>query len=603
MSQILPSFRLADFARYSWEDVLEQTDFKECYHYSTAFHLRTQEAEASGDSLAHEVFTFLSEITSNIMQLKEQADPLAGAKAHLDMLSDAHLDILRGLVAASDPEMRARIADILWVCKRDTDRTRPSEMAKIAIKSYLQSAETLEDIKNWMNCADRIERAAQLALPIDGKKDTTMRCLVVSHVDNLITRYIDVEPEFLTGSAMKVLQKYLRTVVNEPSKYAAIAAQKAAWGKAKKDYYQAVAYRQIESEWHKMAGDQVAARNARLLIAEADVWYTQEALKEPSPNYAVAAGRIGNAIKAFRGIEGTAAPIEQLRKQMAVYQQKSVSQMVFIPIAREEYQDTEMQKSAKDLVAGKTLRDALYSLAFGYRLIQTVDNLRSEAEQEAKPGSLLQIIPMVLVDKEGKTKAISGNGDDSIEETMFRNARFYQGWIGVNFVAPACVQSSSEHKVSLDDLSFIVDKNPFIPQGREPLFARGLLAGLQGDLVVAVHLLIPQLENSMRHILKLNGFIPSSLSSRMIQDEYTLNKVLELPDLKQILTEDIVFALKGLLVERMGSNSRNDVCHGLLDYNQLFSGQLLYLWWLTLYLCLYPGFKQWAAELANYEQL
>jgi hypothetical protein len=139
--------------------------------------------------------------------------------------------------------------------------------------------------------------------------------------------------------------------------------------------------------------------------------------------------------------------------------------------------------------------------------------------------------------------------------------------------------------MSLDDLSFIVDENPFIPQGREPLYARGLLAGLHGDPVIAAYLLIPQLENSLRHLLKQHGFIASK--SEVIQDDYLLNKVLYSPDLKEVLTEDIILILKGLLVERMGANIRNEICHGLFDYSQFFQPQITYIWWLTLYLCLY----------------
>jgi hypothetical protein len=74
----------------------------------------------------------------------------------------------------------------------------------------------------------------------------------------------------------------------------------------------------------------------------------------------------------------------------------------------------------------------------------------------------------------------------------------------------------------------------------------------------------------------------------MIQDDYTLNKVFDKHDdhLKQILNENVVFTLKSLLIERMGSNLRNEICHGLYDYNQFHTGTIIYLWWLTLYLCI-----------------
>lgn len=193
-------------------------------------------------------------------------------------MSDDDLAILRELITTvSDPEMRARIADILWVCKRDTDRARPIQMARVAVHSYLQSAKTLEDVNEYTSCHDRIQRAAQLAPLTDGKKSKEMRCLVAQHIDNLIDRYADVENEFLTGSAMKVLQKELNKSLNAiysddlaryAVKYAAVADQKAVFADKLQDYYQKLAYREIESKWHKIAGDQEAERRARWDIAD-----------------------------------------------------------------------------------------------------------------------------------------------------------------------------------------------------------------------------------------------------------------------------------------------------------------------------------------------
>jgi hypothetical protein len=177
---------------------------------------------------------------------------------------------------------------------------------------------------------------------------------------------------------------------------------------------------------------------------------------------------------------------------------------------------------------------------------------------------------------------------------MLKIARFYHGWYGFNFIAPACSQICIEHNLTLDNFSFIVDDNPFIPKGREPLYAKGLMAGLQGDPIIASHLLIPQLENSLRYILKQNDIVTSK--REIIQDDFLLHEVLNLPELKEVLAEDLIFTLKGLLIERWGSNLRNDICHGLLDHNHFFDSVLAYLWWLTLYICLVPSCKKWVNE-------
>jgi hypothetical protein len=248
MSQDISSFELSDFTKYQWTQILAQANPKKCQNYSEVFRAKAEEYQLSGDSLAQEIFTFLSKITCLSMDIIGSKNTSFMEKMISERLSDYDLTILRGLVTTvSDPEMRARIADLLWICKRDTDRARPIQMARVAVESYLESAKTLEDIEEWTSCRDRIQRAAQLAPRIDGKKSTARCYLVVQHIDNLIDRYADVENEFLTGSAMKVLQEDLKKNLNAihsdlpgyAAKCAAVAAQKAVFADKMQDYHKA----------------------------------------------------------------------------------------------------------------------------------------------------------------------------------------------------------------------------------------------------------------------------------------------------------------------------------------------------------------------------
>lgn len=617
MSQLQSNFVLKaeDFDKYQWIEILNQPNLKQCQKYSEEFRARAESYQSSSDVLGQEVFNFLSTITSTFMDPLLNKSSIA-EETMLALSSNEQRTLLRELVlTVADPEMQARIADILWICKQDLEKSRPIQMARVAAKSYLQAAKNLEDTENWVLCYERLQRAAQLAILVDGKKSTEMCCIVISHIDQLIDRYAEVEDEFITGSAMKVLQEDLRksfSVIQSDlsiyaTKCAEISAKKAVFAEGFQNhhraFYQKIAYREIESEWYRIAGKKEAERNVRLQLAEVKVWYAQQALADnESDSYGVAAGRIKSAIKAFKKIEDTFGKrqdtfdrIKDLHKQMLDCQKKSRSQMISVRISEpDDFDDSEMQKVARELVQEKSLRDALYSLAFGGNLIPNFADLQLEAQQDIETNKIL--IPTAFVDEEGKTKAVSGDNEDSLEGTMFRIATFYQGWYGLNFIVPACSQIRSEHSIQLEDLSFIVVENPFIPKGRESLYARGLLAGFQGDTVIAAHLLIPQLENSLRYILKQNGFIASNLTSAMIQDEYTLNKILDLADLRQVLNEDIIFSLKGLLAERMGSNLRNEICRGLFSHDQFFISQIAYLWWFTLHLCLVPTYNKWVCN-------
>jgi hypothetical protein len=58
-----------------------------------------------------------------------------------------------------------------------------------------------------------------------------------------------------------------------------------------------------------------------------------------------------------------------------------------------------------------------------------------------------------------------------------------------------------------------------VPEGHEGIYARGLFAGFKGDFLTATHLLVPQFESSIRHVLSQCGVVVSKLDRFGIQEE------------------------------------------------------------------------------------
>jgi Domain of unknown function (DUF4209) len=602
MFKDLPPLSLADFANYPWQEVIKSTHPKTYWQYCLAFEAKATEEKKTGNTTEHAVCAFLSRLCTNLIHMAGQDDPFASLDDWLAAITNEQILLLWKLLAlVEDPELRARIADILWTSGLCLDGNQKAESAKIAMESYLLSAKTLESANDWQPSSWRVKRAAQLATKIDGKKKTTNCQTVVDFIVDVIKCYrVSTEHEFLTGSFMQVWLDNLKDLVINPDYYAQICADKALIGERSisddgttsdnyhQNYYQSKAYRKIEAQWHKIAKDETARRQALIMAAEADVRYAFTELQRPNPSYAVVAGRLRGAIGELRKIVGTTERIQELRRELVKYEQLSMSQLIVVPYDPEHIVDIELQETARNLVKGKNLRDALYVLCFKYKVIQEKSYLKKQAEEYLEEGHLSNFFPMQLVDREGKTKAYSDPGNP-LEEKMYRDARFSQIILGINFVLPACEQIATEYKPAIEELDFAFSNNPFVPQGRERLYARGFLAGLNGEWDVAVHLLIPQMENSLRHVLREKGYFSANLSSKMIEDDFNLIKILDLSEMENILGEDLFFDLKGLLVERMGSNLRNEVCHGLMDVDDFRNPLMAYLWWVVLYLCLYPS--------------
>lgn len=188
--------------------------------------------------------------------------------------------------------------------------------------------------------------------------------------------------------------------------------------------------------------------------------------------------------------------------------------------------------------------------------------------------------PSILTDDVSEAEA-------AIRAEMFRHAAMQQQVHVVALVEPAREQLTFEHRARISDILPLVAYNPLVPPGHEMIYARGLHAGLTGDMLVAAHLLAPQLENSIRSLLVRTGKTVSGLDDQGIQDEFSLNTLLHnyQTDLIAMLGKDTWFDLCGLLIERFGSNMRNSLAHGLLNYEELTSPQATYIWWLALHLC------------------
>lgn len=103
---------------------------------------------------------------------------------------------------------------------------------------------------------------------------------------------------------------------------------------------------------------------------------------------------------------------------------------------------------------------------------------------------------------------------------------------------------------------------------RHRIIEKGLDAYFEGDYIVAVHLLIPQIENALRHISELNGGLVIKDHAYGKQLE-TLNNVLKSEQIRTCFTEEGAFYLRNLLSDMRGMNLRNNICHGLIEETEM----------------------------------
>jgi len=414
---------------------------------------------------------------------------------------------------------------------------------------------------------------------------------VIAHIEALTQRLDGADPFYLSSCLMEMLQTHK---VGDPAMYAplaekgALAAQAAGrWDLARHNWI-------AKAGWYvRASSDEAALRETQIRIAETYVGEGEAALKRQTPSYLAAAHFYELAIEAFRSVGQAADRVTELHKILLDYQKKSLSEFKLVS---QELNVKELQDQSIARVSGKSFNDALFALA---RVSQppSVAQIMNAVISIGKNSIFQNVMPSTLVNGEGKTVAaraalLSEDGNDAdaaLRYEMYQYAARLRSTYVPAVIEPARYQITLEHDFGVRDLVPFTTHNPFIRPGHEVTAATGLAAGLRGDFVTAGHLLAIQMEVSIRHVIASHG-VPTSTLVNGIQSEIELGALLRLPKALEVFGEDRVFELKGLLVEKAGSNLRNLVAHGLVEHDAFFTNDFSYLWWSFLQLCCIPYF-------------
>jgi Domain of unknown function (DUF4209) len=187
---------------------------------------------------------------------------------------------------------------------------------------------------------------------------------------------------------------------------------------------------------------------------------------------------------------------------------------------------------------------------------------------------------------------------------MMRNADLHRWHVFHAYLQPVYHKIVEEHRLTEPCVWELIQGSKFVPPGREEFFVRGIAAGFRGDLLMALLMLIPQIENSLRYILHELGTIARAIDDTGIEEEWPLQRCLAAPKIAEILGEDLIYELRTLLIEKGGPNLRHLSLHGVLAAGEFRSLQCFYAWWLILKMAfvLAPAFpERLAAERATEE--
>jgi hypothetical protein len=589
----------ADLCRYDWQTRLAQHDRKECCSFCEVLAAGAMECQAANDDLGRRVFSLLHTVASFWPNFDAKGNPYGSMMSRFDGtrslnaedLTEPDLAALTAILEKiEDPEYRARVADVLWVTKRNF------KAACIAVNAFLESAERLKTHDRWPLYTERLERAARIA-SVRGFE--TERKAVVAAVEAAITGFEHNAQAGLLCHRLMTILLMLRE--GDITRYAPLAERMARDFATEGSWQFSEAYWQCAEQWHRRARNAAEAQRCQLESAECNVSLGEAGLA--AQGAMCAAHWVGRGLEALRRAKADPVRIKSVNLRFLELQRASLSELKTITADEEAipgFRENEklMQEKSAAFVRGKDFQAALERFA-NITLPTNLEELRKQYAKASEHTIFDKIIGSSAIDHTGKvadTIPPSGFGTpeeeaETLRKKLCQQARTINWPMQVAWkIEPARIVLLHEHPIRLQDLLVLVQNNPFIPQGHEGIYLRGLQSGFFGDWLTALHLLIPQVEASIRLVLQQHGSITSTLDSDGTQQERDINQLLWLPEVEKIFGQDIVFDLRGILIERFGHNLRNECAHGLLPEGGFYQAASVYLWWLILRLC-WIGFR------------
>ena len=589
-----------EFIAATFEDPIRDSNNVDCWTLADLYQTAAAKQRESGNESSARAFELLAAVTNIHFKPNDRAEPygplfvMNGQRGIIpaDLMGEQS-NILSELVPdIKNPGLRARLADIAWI----NDRALPS-MAQWAIGAYCEAVQLVFDGKaeffngdqfeSDVDGCDMILRACQIARATGWKDPEASRLkeLISSIVINVLNRGNSVHFErigkiclqFGVGDSVEIARKaesWALSIGKHPqSSRDLLKLAASAYGRSGDD----------------QGRDRCLAAAAECLVTMAETAGGRGML---------AVSRLMDAIAELRRLPNTRDRRRELETELLEAQSGILDEMGSVST---EVDLTDLVTGARRRVAGMSLSQALGGFA---TLEKSPDpaSLRKTAQEQANESPLSSIMPHQIVDEEGKRIATSPgfSGDEeggavTLRHIILRHEDIRRDLVSQGQIEPARQVIQMEHPLDRRDFFLIAEMSPFVPGSRANMFALGFARFFGGDFISAVHILVPQLENSLRHVLKQHGIGPSVIHNDMTQENRSLSGLLdnEREALEKIFGPAIVFEIDNLFNFRGGPALRNRVAHGLMSDDACHSAEVVYACWFVFHLCCRPLFRHW----------
>lgn len=202
--------------------------------------------------------------------------------------------------------------------------------------------------------------------------------------------------------------------------------------------------------------------------------------------------------------------------------------------------------------------DVFYRMAAYYLPRREDEKKRLE---EMMQGRLLGLMSHTVLGHDGRAVAGVGPLDADPEGNLIRHVAQMMGY--TTWSVRAVIERLVARGLTVEQVANFVYLSPVMDTTKRPIIEAGLRAYLTGDWLVAIHLLVPQIEDTVRRLVAMSGGQTMKKGRNDGMLLRNLDELLRDAGAEHALGLDATFYLRVLLTDQRGWNVRNDVAHGI----------------------------------------
>jgi Domain of unknown function (DUF4209) len=219
----------------------------------------------------------------------------------------------------------------------------------------------------------------------------------------------------------------------------------------------------------------------------------------------------------------------------------------------------ELELYVSEILCGNFEEDILRIISY---YIPRREEAKKNLYDSAKEFPIAFLLPRKIIDNEGRfiatigslEKDPDGHISQSIGEILNLNS-FFLDMVFRGFF--------EKHKISVELLVEYLYRSPVFLTIKKEFLLSGIGQYLDGNYLIATHLLIPQIEAAIRKLMEISGgevLKPARSGGFHLR---TLDEILRDKPIVELLGESISLYLRVILTDQRGWNVRNNICHGI----------------------------------------